>query len=65
MTEKDADFGDIIEIPNGNRYLVTEVGQLYVGNRNPARVDLGEVLPMRPNGDCRLVGKVAWEPDGA
>ena len=35
--EADAAIGDIIETPNGNRYLVGTRGQFYIGNRGRTR----------------------------
>lgn len=58
--EADAAIGDVIETPNGNRYLVGTRGHFYIGNRDETRADWNESVPMRPNGRCKIIGKVSW-----
>lgn len=57
MVEKEAVPGDVIEVSNGNRYLVLpDLRQAYVGNKS-LRLSEGLVEPRLDN-SCKLVGRV-------
>ena len=60
MKERDAKLGDIIETHNGNRYLMCERGQIYVGNADPDRVESDNWIPVRLDSRCKIVGRVVW-----
>ena len=57
LVERDTVPGDIIETPNGNRYLVLPKGrQAYIGNR---KLHLSEgLVEVRPEGPCRLLTSI-------
>lgn len=57
--------GDIIETSNGNRYLILDLEgkgrvQFYVGNADPERIPKDEMLEVRPNGPCEVVGRAEF-----
>jgi hypothetical protein len=57
LVERDTVPGDIIETPNGNRYLVLPEGkQAYIGNRNLGRSE--GLVEVRPEGRCRLLTSI-------
>lgn len=65
-TEGKCNSGDIIETYNGNRYLILDLEgkglvQFYVGNADPGRIPKDEMLDVRPNGQCKVVGKAKFE----
>ncbi len=53
----DAYLGDVVESPNGNRYVVTEHGLAYIGNVNPKRSDRSEFI-QSAGGKFRVVGTI-------
>ncbi len=57
MLEKEALAGEIIETPNGNRYLILpNRKQAYIGNRELHRSE--GLLEPREDGPCKLLGTV-------
>lgn len=57
MKENETTAGDIIETPNGNRYLVLPDGrQAYIGNRELARSE--GLSTSRPDGPCELLTSI-------
>ena len=65
QTESDMKPGDVFETPNGDRYVVRdEKHSLFVGNVNAARMCPEDLIPTRPEGVCRYVGKLIITDEG-
>lgn len=57
MKESETTAGDIIETPNGNRYLVLPGGlQAYIGNRDLERSE--GLIETRSDGPCELLTSI-------
>ena len=62
VLEKEAKIGDIIEVPNGNRYLIlANRRQIYMGNRELSRTPQDETVKERSEQPCTIVGHIVVE----
>lgn len=62
ISQKQAKLGDIIEVGNGNRYLVLpNHRKLYVGNRDHTKIPESETLELHKDHPCEIIGHLVLE----